>query len=63
MKCLTFVTGMSPQQQHRKKQTTSIIFKKTLKREISVFQDMLLMAFLLRLTLVFTNTTSLNLLK
>lgn len=42
MKCLTFVTGMSPQQQHRKKKTTSIIFKKTLKREISVFQDMLL---------------------
>lgn len=63
MKCFTFVTGMSPQQQHRKEKTTSIIFKKTLKREISVFQDMLLMAFLLRLTLVFTNTTSLNLLK
>lgn len=45
MKCLTFVTGMFPQQQHRKKQTPSIIFKKTLKYEISAFQDMLLMAF------------------
>lgn len=37
--------NMFPQQQHKKKQTPSIIFKKTLKYEISAFQDMLLMAF------------------